>query len=135
MPQKSFKAKQQLGEAFRVEQCPMLVVIDPDGNVVTTEGVEIVTKDTDGECFPWTPKPLYDLSTLEPEILGARVIDATDWGGDHDFGKASCIEFHGIPRRANRSGSNDKASLALLCLLGRIRRICRFTGLDRSGLP
>ena len=23
-----------------------------------------------GECFPWTPKPLYDLSTLEPEILG-----------------------------------------------------------------
>lgn len=48
----------------------MLVIIDPDGNVVTTEGVEIVTKDTDGECFPWTPKPLYDLSTLEPEILG-----------------------------------------------------------------
>ena len=34
------------------------------------QGVEIVTKDTDGECFPWTPKPLYDLSTLEPEILG-----------------------------------------------------------------
>ena len=23
-----------------------------------------------GDCFPWTPKPLYDLSTLEPEILG-----------------------------------------------------------------
>jgi len=70
MPQKSFKAKLALGEAFRVEQCPMLVIIDPEGNVVTTEGVEIVTKDTDGECFPWTPKPLYDLSTLEPEILG-----------------------------------------------------------------
>merc|ERR1712216_627086 len=70
MPQASFKAKQNLGEAFRVERCPMLVIIDPDGNVVTTEGVEIVTKDTDGECFPWTPKPLYDLSTLEPEILG-----------------------------------------------------------------
>ena len=40
MPQKSWQAKQRLGEAFRVEQCPMLVVIDPDGNVVTTEGVE-----------------------------------------------------------------------------------------------
>eukprot|EP00287_Rhodomonas_sp_CCMP768_P009715 CAMPEP_0196717090 /NCGR_PEP_ID=MMETSP1091-20130531/495_1 /TAXON_ID=302021 /ORGANISM="Rhodomonas sp., Strain CCMP768" /LENGTH=440 /DNA_ID=CAMNT_0042057315 /DNA_START=60 /DNA_END=1382 /DNA_ORIENTATION=+ len=70
MPHKSHEAKQKLGEAFRVEQCPMLVIIDPEGNVVTTEGVEIVTKDTDGECFPWTPKPLYDLSTLEPEILG-----------------------------------------------------------------
>ena len=70
MPQKSWEAKQKLGEAFRVEQCPMFVIIDPEGNVVTTEGVEIVTKDTDGECVPWTPKPLYDLSTLEPEILG-----------------------------------------------------------------
>ncbi len=40
MPQKSCQAKQRLGEAFRVEQCPMLVVIDPNGNVVTTEGVE-----------------------------------------------------------------------------------------------
>ena len=48
----------------------MLVIIDPEGAVVTTEGVEIVNKDTEGECFPWTPKPLYDLSTLEPEILG-----------------------------------------------------------------
>ena len=48
----------------------MLIIIDPEGTVVTTEGVEIVNKDTDGECFPWTPKPLYDLSTLEPEILG-----------------------------------------------------------------
>jgi len=70
MPQKAYEAKQKLGEAFRVEPCPMLVIIDPEGNVVTTEGVEIVNKDTDGECFPWTPKPLYDLSTLEPEILG-----------------------------------------------------------------
>mmetsp|Transcript_654 Transcript_654/g.1739 ORF Transcript_654/g.1739 Transcript_654/m.1739 type:complete len:231 (-) Transcript_654:76-768(-) len=70
MPQTAHEAKQKLGEAFRIEKVPSMVVIDPDGNVVTTEGVEIVNKDTDGDCFPWTPKPLYDLSTLEPEILG-----------------------------------------------------------------
>ncbi len=70
LPQNAFEAKKKLGEAFRVETCPMLVIIDPDGTVVTTEGVEIISKDTEGECFPWTPKPLYDLSTLEPEILG-----------------------------------------------------------------
>ena len=56
MPHDSFEAKHKLGEAFRIDQCPMLVIIDPEGNVVTTEGVEIVSKDTDGECFPWTPK-------------------------------------------------------------------------------
>ena len=70
MPESSYELKQKLGEAFRVEQCPMLIIIDPEGNVVTTEGVEIVNKDSEGECFPWTPKPLYDLFTLEPEILG-----------------------------------------------------------------
>jgi len=48
MPERSFAEKQKLGEAFRVEQCPMLVIIDPEGNVVTTEGTEIVSKDTDG---------------------------------------------------------------------------------------
>jgi thiol-disulfide isomerase/thioredoxin len=71
LPQSASEVKQKLGEAFRVENAPpMLVIIDPEGSVVTTEGVEIVSKDTEGECFPWTPKPLYDLSTLEPEILG-----------------------------------------------------------------
>lgn len=70
LPQSAYEVKQKLGEAFRVEACPMLVVIDPEGSVVTTEGVEIVSKDMEGECFPWTPRPLYDLSTLEPEILG-----------------------------------------------------------------
>jgi hypothetical protein len=49
MPERAYEAKQKLGEAFRVENCPMLVIIDPEGNVVTTEGCEIVSKDTDGE--------------------------------------------------------------------------------------
>lgn len=50
MPEKAYAEKQKLGESFRVEQCPMLVFIDPEGNVVTTEGTEIVTKDPDGRC-------------------------------------------------------------------------------------
>ena len=49
MPEKAYAEKQKLGESFRVEQCPMFVIIDPEGNVVTTEGTEIVTKDPDGE--------------------------------------------------------------------------------------
>ena len=28
--------------------------------------IQLRTKPLMGECFPWTPKPLYDLSTLEP---------------------------------------------------------------------
>ena len=48
LPQQAHEERLKLGEAFRVEQCPMLVIIDPEGNVVTTEGTEIVSKDTDG---------------------------------------------------------------------------------------
>jgi hypothetical protein len=52
MPERAYQEKHKLGEAFRVELCPMLVIIDPEGNVVTTEGCEIVSKDTDGKlCF------------------------------------------------------------------------------------
>ena len=52
MPQNSYQEKQKLGETFRCEQCPTFVIIDPEGNVVTTEGTEIVNKDSDGiiEC-------------------------------------------------------------------------------------
>ena len=65
-----YELKQKLGEVFRVEECPMLIIIDPEGNLVTTEGVEIVNKDPKGTYFPWNPKPLYDLFTLDPEIIG-----------------------------------------------------------------
>ena len=66
----SCELKQKLGEVFQVEECPMLIIVDPEGDIVTTEGVEIVNKDPQGKCFPWNPKPLYDLSTLDPEIIG-----------------------------------------------------------------
>jgi hypothetical protein len=33
LPQKAFEAKNKLGEAFRVETCPMLVIIDPGKNM------------------------------------------------------------------------------------------------------
>lgn len=51
MPEKAYAEKQKLGESFRVEQCPMFVIIDPEGNVVTTEGTEIVHKDPDGNLL------------------------------------------------------------------------------------
>ena len=51
MPERAYQEKHKLGEAFRVELCPMLVIIDPEGNVVTTEGCEIVSKDTDGKTL------------------------------------------------------------------------------------
>jgi len=95
MPEKAYAEKQKLGESFRVEQCPMFVIIDPEGNVVTTEGTEIVHKDPDGDCFPWTPKPLYDLSTLEPEILGEMndtVTCVVLCEGCDDETKAQCSE-------------------------------------------
>jgi hypothetical protein len=50
----------QLKELFTVGGIPTLVVIGPDGKVVTTEGRAIVEADPSGEKFPWMDmkKPL-----------------------------------------------------------------------------
>jgi thiol-disulfide isomerase/thioredoxin len=50
----------QLKELFEVGGLPTLVIIGPDGKVVTTEGRAMVDADPSGEKFPWTDmkKPL-----------------------------------------------------------------------------
>lgn len=47
---------------FEVEGIPTLVVLDEQGRVITTEGVDAVRADPTGARFPWRPQPLEQLS-------------------------------------------------------------------------
>ena len=75
LPQSAYEQRAKLGEAFRCEQCPMLVIIDPQGDVVTTEGTEIVGKDTDGNhrrcCLLFAPFVRVAVARLESMSLSA----------------------------------------------------------------
>jgi len=61
LPYSERDAKNKLSKKFKVQGIPTLVLLDEDGNVITTDARSAVSKDPEGENFPWKPKPLSEL--------------------------------------------------------------------------
>ena len=59
--------KNQLSKLYKVSGIPSLVVVDQEGNLVTSEGRNGVDSDPEGVDFPWRPKTVT-------ELLGGKVI-------------------------------------------------------------
>merc|ERR1711881_324529 len=55
LPDANRDAKEALSKKFKVQGIPTLVIIDKDGNTITTDGRSAVTEDPTGEKFPWVP--------------------------------------------------------------------------------
>ncbi|MEM7600889.1 MAG: thioredoxin-like domain-containing protein [Verrucomicrobiota bacterium] len=47
------KGSKELAEAFQVESYPTLIILDPNGNVVTTEGVEAIMTEPETVFSQW----------------------------------------------------------------------------------
>jgi len=57
--------KDSLSKKFKVQGIPTFVVLDAEGNTITTDGRSAVMKDPTGENFPWKPKALEELLTFD----------------------------------------------------------------------
>jgi len=55
LPYSDRELKETLSKKFKVSGIPTLVVLDKDGNTVTTDGRSEVSADPEGVNFPWTP--------------------------------------------------------------------------------
>jgi len=56
------RARQQaLSERFNVQGIPSLVILGPDGKLITEDGRTAVSSDPTGEQFPWRPKSLNEV--------------------------------------------------------------------------
>ncbi|KAF4675410.1 hypothetical protein FOL46_001704 [Perkinsus olseni] len=53
--------KDKLSKKFKVSGIPMLVIVNPDGETITTDGRTAVADDPTGEDLPWVPKPITEL--------------------------------------------------------------------------
>jgi nucleoredoxin len=64
LPYEKRSEKDALSKAFDVNGIPSLVILNPDGTVVTTEGRSRVEKDPCGQDFPegWLPQPFNDVN-------------------------------------------------------------------------
>lgn len=60
--------KAKLSKKFKVQGIPMLVLLDGDGNLITTDGRSAISSDPSGASFPWKPKSVNEL--LGDEFIG-----------------------------------------------------------------
>ena len=88
-----------LSSHFEVEGIPTLVVLSPEGKVLTTKGRAAVSGDPDGKEFPWLPKPVTsiedaadDLNETPALIVFAEKSSAED--------KAAMTAALGVPAEA-----------------------------------
>jgi nucleoredoxin len=65
--------KNALSKRFKVQGIPTLVVVDAEGNTITTDGREAVGSDPKGENFPWVPKTLEELLDFEVQTKDGKV--------------------------------------------------------------
>jgi len=65
LPFSARELKTQLSSKFKVSGIPALIILGPDGKVITTEGRARCMEDPKGEELPWKPKSLTELLTGE----------------------------------------------------------------------
>merc|ERR1712167_410593 len=63
--------KEALSKKFKVNGIPSFVILDKDGNTITTDGRSAISEDPSGENFPWVP-PTFD------EVMSDRVLVKND---------------------------------------------------------
>lgn len=61
----------QLSTAFQVSGIPMLIIMDEDGNVITSQGRSAVMVDPEGKDFPWHPKPVDVLTEMSADAINS----------------------------------------------------------------
>lgn len=57
-----------LSSHFEVEGIPTLVVLSPEGKVLTTKGRAAVSADPEGKEFPWLPKPISSIEDAAGDL-------------------------------------------------------------------
>jgi hypothetical protein len=99
MPWKAFPFKDpriaHLAHMYSISGIPSLVIIGPDGKIITQHGRERVSGDPDGSDFPWYPsarrqqqceKALSDYKmTLASQLVPLAVGEKVTWDGEHEL--------------------------------------------------
>lgn len=61
LPYEARALKASLSKRHKVSGIPSLIILDKEGNTITKDGRECISKDPEGEDFPWVPPSLDDL--------------------------------------------------------------------------
>lgn len=78
LPYDQREMKAALSKKFKVQGIPSLVILDGDGNVITTNGRDAVMKDPTGMKFPWKPPTKAEKAQMVLANLGEELLAKTN---------------------------------------------------------
>jgi len=75
LPFENRAAKDKLSKKYKVQGIPSFVIIDPQGNTITTDGRSAVMEDPTGEKYPWIPPTAEEkaqevVNAIGPDLVG-----------------------------------------------------------------
>lgn len=88
--------------SLSVAGIPTLIVLDPQGEVITRQGRVEVLNDEDCREFPWHPKPVLELSDSNavqlnegPCLVLFVGMEREGWAGEgQDRPRGACLSLH-----------------------------------------
>jgi len=81
LPFSDRERKEKLGELFECQGIPYLVLLKPNGEIISKNGRSVVTGDNTGENFPWPPKSLTEVLGTTFEKKGKQLTFEKDLAG------------------------------------------------------
>jgi nucleoredoxin len=74
LPYANRELKDSLSKKFKVRGIPSFVILDSDGNTITTEGRDEIMSDPSGTRFPWRPLSKEEKQKQLLETLGSELV-------------------------------------------------------------
>merc|ERR1719440_1325545 len=106
--------KAVLNKKYKVQGIPSLVILGPDGNLITKEGRGAVDGDPKGEKYPWVPPTAAEKAKAVLDILGSDVEKAAGKCIGLSFSAHWCPPCRGFtPKLAEfyKEGLKDKMEI------------------------
>jgi len=77
LPYANRELKEKLSKKYKVRGIPSFVILDSDGNTITTEGRDEIMGDPSGDRFPWKPPSKEEQAKQILDSLGSDLLGQT----------------------------------------------------------
>merc|ERR1712217_363781 len=77
LPYNQRDRKETLSKKFKVRGIPSFVILDPEGETITTEGREAVSTDPEGANYPWVPPTAAEKAAAAIKNIGEDLMTQT----------------------------------------------------------
>lgn len=88
LPYSNRELKEALTKKYKVKGIPSFVILDSEGNTITTEGTDEIMQDAAGARFPWKPLSKEEQARAMLDSLGSDLVAKTN-------GKPIALYFSG----------------------------------------